>query len=802
MAVRGAEISRPGGEGDTRLTPADGSGRAPLAPTLVLIVLLALAGFALAMAVVTAVTEPKSLGALGSENQRAESALYLGSFGILLPLALFFVPRLADRIAAGPNGEAFPLLTWLLASLLVVLVFAARLSAHLPWDDGVATVAMAAALFTAVAASALRRAASDERWDGLVAKAGRTPAVATAAAALTIAMPLCFVALGSLSAGVVLIGVVAGAAALALYGRRRLLSLPGRWGLVADLAILVIVCLVIPDVVIFRPGDPSNGFLDNYKIGIIQFHQDFILGPAHEVVSGGSVLVDTASQYGVGPVYLLAGWFGLTKEGYGTYGFLDGILYALFFSAGYLMLRMAGVSRLLAGTTLGIAVVTLLLNLTYPIGGLPQQGPLRFGLPMALILFTVLGAARPRTFGAMRVAGYAVIGISAVWAIEAFSYTVVTFAGIVAFEVLEIDRGERRRWLVRRLGAALAACIAVHLALVIFTLIRAGELPHWNQYLAFLNAFLFKGLGDLTYDFSTWSGGFAVGAFYFTSIVALVLIVRRHREVIEADRTAYLALAGMSAFGAVLFSYFVDRSSDGILPAVCFPALLLGALWLSLVMRTPGVGDRVARGALAGALAVALLIVGAAWSSVDERLPDTFLAQAMPGGESLRDSLHRLWNPPALNPASPPGEALVEKYFPDQDRIPIVAVPDVQTEILLRTGRTDQFRLTDAWEDSFVSDQRLPGVEKGVSELRAGDLMLVDKGALAAFTQLKRDGSFNSILRIAGVGKLAPLQSVALREIAKEFSLRPVERDPSGMTVVRLAPRMGSVPAQPAGPAG
>ncbi len=786
MAVRGAEISRPGGEGDTHRTPEHGLPRASLAPTLALTLLLALGAFALAMAAVTAVTEPKSLGALGSENQRAESALYLGTFLILLPTALWFVPRLADRIAAGPNGGGLPLLTWLLSLLLIVLTVFARVSSHLPWDDGVPTVGVLGFVFTAVAALALRRAAADERWDALLARRDRGPAFATGAALLLLGIPFCFLALSSLSAAPVATGAVLAAAAVALYGRRRLTSLSGRLGLAADLVILVVVCLVIPDVVIFRPGDPSNTFIDQYKIGIIQFHQDFILGPAHEVVSGGSVLVDTASQYGVGPVYLLAGWFGLTKEGYGTYGFLDGILYSLFFGAGYLIMRMAGVSRLLAGTTLGVAVVTLILNLTYPIGGLPQQGPLRFGLPMALLLFTVLGSARPRLFRATRIAGYVVIGISAVWAIEAFSYTVVTFAGIVAFEAGEIQRPERLRWVLRRAGAALLACLAVHALLVVFTLIRAGELPHWNQYLAFLNAFLFKGLGDLTYDFSTWSGGFAVGAVYFASAAALVLVVRRHRTVVEADRTAFLALAGMSAFGAVLFSYFVDRSSDGILPAVCFPALLLGAMWLAVLMRTPGVSSGVVRGSLAAGLLTAVLVVGAAWSSVDDRLPDTFLAQAMPGGDSLRDSLHRLWNPPALNQASPAGEALVNEYFSGQKRIPIITVPDVQTEILLRTGHTDQFRLTDAWEDSFVADQRLPGVEKGVSELAPGDLMLVDQGALKAFKTLENTTGLKSILEVAGVGALAPLQSVALRDIGKRFTLEPVKRRPGGMTIVRL----------------
>ena len=44
--------------------------------------------------------------------------------------------------------------------------------------------------------------------------------------------------------------------------------------------------------------------------------------------------------------------------------------------------------------------------------------------------------------------------------------------------------------------------MAAHVAFALYTLAISGELPDWGQYLAFLHAFLFGDLGDLTYDFS------------------------------------------------------------------------------------------------------------------------------------------------------------------------------------------------------------------------------------------------------------------------------------------------------------
>ena len=54
------------------------------------------------------------------------------------------------------------------------------------------------------------------------------------------------------------------------------------------------------------------------------------------------MLAPTASQYGVTSIYLLAAWFQLAPIGYGTLGLLTGALTALWFGAGYGILRLAG----------------------------------------------------------------------------------------------------------------------------------------------------------------------------------------------------------------------------------------------------------------------------------------------------------------------------------------------------------------------------------------------------------------------------------------------------------------------------
>ena len=43
-----------------------------------------------------------------------------------------------------------------------------------------------------------------------------------------------------------------------------------------------------------------------------------------------------------------------------------------------------------------------------------------------------------------------------------------------------------------------------------------------------------------------------------------------------------LALTGLTAYGVVLYAYFIDRSADHVLPYVSLPLLLSGVLWIRL----------------------------------------------------------------------------------------------------------------------------------------------------------------------------------------------------------------------------
>lgn len=766
---------------------------APLGPTVALTITLAVAGFVLIMAAVELLVHPPSLPPpfdLG-QNQNVETALYIAAFGFVLPADLIAIPRLADALAARAGEATLSVLTAVLAGALAASIMVAR---ALP-AGGTVEAGTAVALWSLVAIAVLAGAMRSPQWGPLLVLARRAGSAWAVAGLLVLGSLLAFSSRSSVSPLALAIGLVVVVVVLYVYVRDARLPRPGRrWGLAIDAGILALILLAVPDLVIFGPADTGGGFLAALETSVIQFHHNFVLGPANVVLHGGPVLVDTGSQYGIGSIYFLATWFQLAPIGYGTLGFLDGALFALLFATAYLTLRLAGTPRLLAAAALAIAVAVLIYNLVYSVGSLPaQHGPLRFGLPMLVIFAATLGSRFAHGgHGGRTAAGaqLAVLGLASVWALEALVYTLVTFAAITCFEAFIRPEPGRLAWLVRRTALAFAACVAAHVVLTAATFAVAGQLPDYGRYLGFLASFAFGSVGNITYDFTRWSPALAVGVAYAASAVAFVLVLRRRPEIVERERTAFVALCGTGAYGAVLFSYIVDRSAEHIVPYVSLPAVLAGALWLSLLTRGALGASRASRvGGLAFALGTSLIVVAVAWSSIADGFSRSALGHVLPGGRSVGTAFDDLWNPRPLDPRAPRGEELVARYVPGRDDVLTLVTPDLEVEILLRSGRTNELPLTYPTEDSFASEQYLPDLERFVAQLRPGHTVLTDADGLSVFAALRAEPSRDPLDRRVTGSSLAPLQQWVLQRIGRRFDLRTIERDDEGFVVAELTAR-------------
>ncbi len=772
---------------------SSGGGEASFGPALLLTVTLAFACFLVVMPLVLLVVHPQvgGLGAdakyLNQQSQNAKTALYLGSFAIILPLALIWAPRLADRVRRGANSTSLPAIAGGLAGGLAVMLLAVRLSAHLPWGAGVGPLLAGALVWWILAGLALRRAIR-RPWKLFERSppSGRLPALAVWG--LAFGAVLCVTHVSTLTLVPLVVGALLVLGLLALGDRIRLPKL-ARWQLiVVDVVALILVLLAVPNVVIYHSSSGPPGSI--FQPGIIQFQQDWIIGPANQLRGGGALLVNSpSSQYGVGMLYFLAGWFHLAPIGYGTFGLLDGILTALFYATGYCVLRLAGVGRLLAGSALALGVVAFLYDLVYAVGALPEQGPLRFGPPIALIVFAVAAARWPGRSSLWRAAAFAVLGVASVWALEAFAYTALTFVAIVAMDAWLREPADRLRYGLRQLGLGAATFIAAHAIFALATLAGSGHLPDWGQYLAFIHELLLGGReGSITYGFDNWSPGLALGAACLASAAAIVMLVRRAPAVAAAERPRMIALTGCTAFAIAVFSYTDNRSSTYLLLYVALPILLAATLWLDLLLRSRSAVSRsLRRGGLAFCLSVALLLIAAAWPQVGAHFRDSALAHAYPSG-GLHAALVRLWHSPTIDPRAPDGERLLARYIPGKRAMVVLTgEPDLAIEILMRSKRTNSLFIGDPNMDGFVPSVWIPKIRRELAQLRPGDRLLTDTTAAAAIAFLRAHPRVDPLKVFTAPG--SPQLNWILRELDKRFVLRPIQQDPNGLVVAQLVAR-------------
>jgi hypothetical protein len=765
-------------------------GSAAFGPTLILTITFVAAAFLVAMAVILSVLHPPP-GHLSTvyirQNQSGKTALYVGTFVLLLPLAILVVPRLADRIASGPNAGVLGSLAAVLAgslALVVVLVKVLPFSGH-----GLRSLLIAVGAWWAFATALVFAITRPRSWPQLEWVSRRGPAVSGAAAAGVFGVLLCLTSLGGLSREAIVLGGLSAFLIVVLWGRVSVPPAARLTGGVVDGLVAVLLLLAVTNVVVYHASSAlPNGIV---QPGVTGFQQDWILGPTNQLLRGGGALLvgDPVSQYGVGMVYFVAGWFHLAPISYATFGLLDGILTSLVYFGGYLILRLAGVRRPLAIGALALAVVAFIYHLKYPVGSLPEEGPLRFGLPMALIVAQLAAVARPRLATAARVTALVVLGISAIWAVEAFAYTTFTFLAMVAVEAYLRPAGGRRRWILTQVGLGAAACLGAHLILALATLAATGYLPDWSQYLVYVHGLLLGGKeGAVTFGFADWSPGLAVGAACLASAAAIVLLMIRSPIRARQRPAMLLALAGTTAYAIACFSYTDNRSNTYLFPYISLPVLLAGALWLAFVLDMTEVPLARRRVSLAGVLSIAVLMLAAAWPTIGGHFSNSALARAYPSG-GLSSALHRLWHPPPIDPRARVVDRLLDQYIPGR-RVLIVLpdAPDLTLESLMRDGRALALYLGDPAEDMWNPSIWIPRISRQLDSLPPHTRVVVDTIGLGMARQLRGHPDSYALNRPV-IGGSPELEWI-IHRLDLLYRIIPIHRGPGQFVVAQLLPRV------------
>jgi hypothetical protein len=496
--------------------------------------------------------------------------------------------------------------------------------------------------------------------------------------------------------------------------------------------------------------------------------QNSHVGPVNELLHGRTMLVDDFSQYGVGDMYFVAAFFTLVPIGYGTFSLLVSALAALQLAVLYVIVRVAGRSFLLAVLASAVAIVFVIFGQLESFVVYPMTGALRFGPPYVVILLEVLAPGRPARSRALRSASILVVALASLWSLETFVYTAGTYLAIAGVEAA-VAPSPWREALRRRLLPVAGWVLAFQFVFTFATKGASGSWPDWAGYVDYVRLFSTGRFGTLPVN--SWSPGFLLAALCLASAVLLSALVIRRQPIVRSRPELFVALAGSTAFAILAFTYFLGRSHPNNLHHVAPPAIVLCALWLS-VLAEPGFRElpvlRV--GFAAVALWSALLLIAGSWKEVQAKWTHSALGTFVGVSPSaLVNRVNALASNPAIDPRAQEGANLLAGFDPASSRSLVLLEPNLTTEVLVRAERGNALPIPTLAQEELLPRlvRRVVGAVPG---LPPGTIMLTQTGYLG---------------EQPSPGVVPVLTEQAVWQVRARFVLRTL-KTVDGLAVVRL----------------
>jgi hypothetical protein len=497
-------------------------------------------------------------------------------------------------------------------------------------------------------------------------------------------------------------------------------------------------------------------------------HEGFYLGPVNDVLHGRAMLVDTACQYGVAVVYFLAGAFTLLRLPPSFDGLfcIDALLFLVAYLAAYWLLRKILNSRLLAVLAILIAIVVERFpQLGADNAQYPSVGPLRFGLPLLLLLAAWRRRRHANRVRWPRLAEGMLLGLTALWSLETLVYALAGYGAFCAGEAW-IDHPNLRR-AAAGLGRSLAFSAIVmgvaHAAYALAVRAWAGAWPDWGLYWDFLSLYS-GGFGSLSFPLhSPWV---LPQGICLASLMACSLLLLKRRD----PSAELLLILGLTTASVAEFTYFIGRAHPSNLNHLAFLPTVLAFYWL----------DRLAHSRTFPLAAVlGLLLVGGATTAAlamnirpaYEAARTAELAWTRPGGivNTVEELAGRLAHPVAYNSASAEAAALAKAYLPGRDRIVMLVADRITVEAHLLSGTCDLAQISDPSEDALVPLRRL---DLHLDDaLEAGDIIV--------------GGPFNQPFEPRH-SAFAWMQELRLYRLEQRFYPQVLAHGPLGICAIRL----------------
>ncbi|QPF93894.1 hypothetical protein [Bradyrhizobium commune] len=329
----------------------------------------------------------------------------------------------------------------------------------------------------------------------------------------------------------------------------------------------------------------------DFSLAADAFHYMTVIGPALHLLHGGTLMVDTFSQYGPGPVLATYLAFRLGPPSFAVANLAIQLCNLTFYGLFLIALWQSTRTRITA-VWFGLIFILFWLSSWDNGQGNVNAAPSVLGaryLPI-LLMAVALGARRGSRHSALTLfAGF----LSSLWSIEAFVGSAALYAGSLTPINLR-DLNYTR--LMRDFAIAALPMIAGLAVLSIGTLAAAGSWPAFNIYLGFLSSYNpLSQFWSVPFDAAFW-GWMPIMAAVTITIAGcwrLTIDGRSASRQILNDTWLQHALPA-AILTALTGAYYAGRSVDFTVAIALLPFGLLfvpAALWLA--GRALG-GDRVA----------------------------------------------------------------------------------------------------------------------------------------------------------------------------------------------------------------
>ncbi len=512
---------------------------------------------------------------------------------------------------------------------------------------------------------------------------------------------------------------------------------------------------------------------------IQQHHENFYLGPANRLLHGGTMLIDTFSQYGVMVIYFVAFLFKTKMIPFTYQGFslVIAVLFIIEYCILYMLLVQFVKNRFYAILLWAIALLLGIFGTLDIIQGYPSTSPLRFGLVYALIAIIYLRRRFPRIARIAMIGEYLLVGFAFLWSFETFVYTAFTYLGVCLFDSFTQVSSPRQSWkhLAIRIAWLLITLLFVNSLFAIATFLRAGSWPDWQTYFDYFKTYSVDGLG--TEPILPWSPWFFYVAIYFASLMVFLFryfFRRKFDSSPEAEFIFALTLTGIS-----MYTYFLGRSHPNNLFHISTPAVFIAGYWFVQFIQHDGIPKIFKYAAnFTFFTAAALIIIGVfpAFAAKVRENHTGYRITAKAIYAAMRGSKANYWQVEKKrllsgSESKQVAEALdlLAAYDPGKPDATLFLSPADTTEILFLSGRVHRFPINDLVEDT-VSTEITRRIMTYEHHLQQNDMIFI----------------YHDPYQYKGSLASRKLSIQLINRLCQEFYFKEVFQSPNGISVVRL----------------